>query len=772
MGEPLVGVAACFAAGIATCHFTGPGLLLAYAPAGAALLLWCWRDSTVTLWLFAFAAGFLLHFFQVGADRSAPHFDQAASRALAVVADGVIVSPPRERGSGLAFDLRLESLAPPGREPSPVHGNRVHVYLRGAAPALTYGDRLRIRGTLRVPEPARNPDEFDFAGFLRSRGIHFELTSTPGRVERLGRGAGNPLVALGLRGRAWAGEQLTAGLPPGDADTRAIILAMSLGAREDTPEVIEDKFRFSGTLHVFAVSGLHVGIVAAVTWFVASIAASLLRAPRRIAALVSIAAVLAYALVTGLRPSAVRAAIMATLFFGGMLFDREPQIFNSTGAAALVILGFDSGQLFRPGFQLSFCVLLCIAAFAMPIGAWLNRPFRRDPFFPKALLSPAARWRQGVAQGVTGMIGTSVAAWAGSTPLTWAYFGLVTPISIIANLALVPLAFLVIGTSALSVMLALVPHPLPAELANNANAVWAKTAAGTAGACSEIPGGHFAVPDPQHLLRAPCEINVTDLPYGGAAVHLAFRGGGDWLLDTGSARSFPRTVHPLLRSYGSGRLDGLLLSHPDTDHVGGAISAIDEYRPRRILAPPVESTSGAWRAALAAAGRSGLEVEPLSAGGRVALPRGAELAVLYPPAADPPGRVADDRCLVARLDLADGWRVLICGDIGYYAERWLVEHVAPGQLRCDLMLRGAHSSDESMLAGLIAVARPQVVVASRQSTRAAVQRDPAWAAAARAAGAAVLEQAEGGAVRACFYPDRVELRSHLDGQELRLNRAE
>ncbi len=771
--SPLIAVALCFAAGIAWAGAVAPGLNTCYALLALSLLAWIRWEGITTLLIFIFVSGGLLHLFRTNAQHSAPFFDHLADGPFPVTIEGVIISPPEEV-AGISkrthFELQIENIVRNNHKAF-AHQNRVRVEIRGS-PATRYGDRLRLRGILKRPNPRRNPANFDYAGFLRNRGIHAELSCTEQDVEKLETDKGNPVIAAGLHCRKWISEQITRGLGENETEAIAIIRAMALGQRDGTPDYLTDKFRFSGTLHVFAVSGLHVGIVAAIIWFGMSALTALFGLHRNVAVLSVVLAVIAYAIITGLRPSACRAAVMAVIFFGGMLFGREPRVFNSTAAAALVILLFDTNQLFLPGFQLSFCVLISILALATPISTYLHRPFQPDPFLPKSLITPGRRACNSVSRKITGLTAMSIAAWAGSSLLTWYFFGLITPVSIIANLLLIPLAFMVLGTAALAVMLAPLAHPLPAEILNESNALWAKTAALAADTFSHVPGGHWMVPSPARLLRDRCEINVLDLPYGGGACHIALRGGADWLIDSGSESAFKGSVHPLLRSYGCRRLDGLLLSHGDIGHVGGAVTAIQEYHPHRLLTTPLNSTSPAWRCALLAASEKGVHAESPASGEKIDLGSDHHLHILYPPQEDAPGFVADDRCLVAQLRGPGGWRVLFMSDSGFYTERWLMANIDPDKLRSDILVKGKHGSDYSGLPGFIDAVAPRAIIVSntpRPGSRNSLRN---WKESIADRGIELFEQANTGAISIHLDAGNAYIAAFLGDQALTLKRAD
>src|ERR1700682_5618513 len=115
----------------------------------------------------------------------------------------------------------------------------------------------------------------------------------------------------------------------GSPDVQSFISGIALGLRHQAPEDIEEPFQQTGTLHLFAVAGLHVGIVARLLWIIAIVA----QLPRKWAAWLIIPALFFYATVTGLHTSSVRAALMSAVLLGGFLIERKVFALNSLGAA-------------------------------------------------------------------------------------------------------------------------------------------------------------------------------------------------------------------------------------------------------------------------------------------------------------------------------------------------------------------------------------------------------------------------------------------------------
>ena len=166
--------------------------------------------------------------------------------------------------------------------------------------------------------------------------------------------------------------------------------------------------------------------MAQLLWIVATVA----RLRRRLAVALIIPALLFYAAVTGLHVSSVRAALMSSVLLAGFLAERRVFTPNSLAAAAVLILCWDTNQLFSLGFQLSFSVVTAIVLFAEPIFSWLRRLFAADPFLPRSLFSRTRRFTDRLLQLIARGLSVSLAAWIGSLPLMLWYYNLVTPISL------------------------------------------------------------------------------------------------------------------------------------------------------------------------------------------------------------------------------------------------------------------------------------------------------------------------------------------------------
>lgn len=567
---------------------------------------------------------------------------------------------------------------------------------------------FELHGSIYLPRTASNPGTFDAQEYSL-------------RMGRVGRFDIDHMQRLSGRGEAWwcafleraevcrrwISSQLTQDLEE-DPQTVAVLRAMALGMSASADDEIEDAFRNSGTLHVFAVSGLHVGLLGVIVLM-------LLRqtgTPRAMSLWIVIFIVFAYAFVTGWRPSAARAAFMVAIYLSATLMDRESSLQNSLGAAALLLLATDSNQLFMPGFQLSFGVLWLSTLGSAPLLKKLLPFTRLDPFLPPQL----ANWRQ---RGwskcrlwFATTLSVSFAAWIGSLPFILGHFQSITPVAVIANCVLVPLSSLCLGATCLSLCAAALHLTGVQIIFNNVNWALAKAMIASAMWFAGLPGASFHFQPTSSRTHAPAVWHMLELPHGGASNHLRI-GKTHWLFDTGGDASFRRVLRPFLHSNGVDALAGVFLSHNDADHIGAAGQVLTTFDTPMLFCSSQEpglhdNSRSALRRLLDQPNPPSLrklhvdERVPLSDAKEFKI----EAQVLYPTLQVQNDR-ADDRAMVLRVQLGP-WRVLWLSDAGWHAEKALCSSAA--DLRCDVLIRSQHEVDLSTSAEFLLKTHPQIIL--------------------------------------------------------------
>jgi ComEC/Rec2-related protein len=752
--QPFIGMAIAAVVGVFVADwFTYPavGLLLMLSAGVVALR----RRSSVATYCFVAAALFSLHSLRQDQSAGRRFAKELGDQPVALAAGGMVSSEPKVSARGMAsFHFRLQWTERDGvRKPS---NATLLARYRGD---VQYGDELQLFGSAYPIEGPRNPGEFDMRAYLARREIHHSLVVRyPENGKLLSRGGGNRILKAARASRDWMQNALSRGLED-SPEHHGLISSMVLGLREDTPDEVEEQFQQTGTIHLFSVSGLHVGIIAYLLWTIANI----LRIPRKWAVALIIPSLFFYAAITGLNTASLRAATMAAVLLGGTFVDRKVLSGNSVAAAAVLILAFETNQLFSIGFQLSFAVVATIILLAEPLYRLLMRFGQPDPFLPPTLFSSAQKlWLSAwgtIARGAS----VSLAAWIGSLPLILPYFYLVTPVALFANLAIVPLAFFVLAIGVMSLLVTAVT-PWLALVFNNAN--WTLSAAILAAVdlFAHAPAGHLYMERPHWPDGTRAEITALDVGPG-AAVHVRTRQ-SDWLFDAGAARDFRRVVRGYLRSRGINRLDALVLTHGDSQHIGAATAMLQPFQPREIIDTAAPDGSSIHRDLIAHLQDRQIDRRFAAAPEDLRLSKDVSARVLFPP----PGfraSKADDQALVVQLNVSDRWRVLLMSDAGEATEQHLL---ASGEdLRSDIIIKGQHSTGRSALPAFLDRVQPDVIVASSSPFPGKDRINEDWAASVTARGIKLFRQDHAGAVTVRFFRARWEATAYVGSDTFRSN---
>jgi competence protein ComEC len=620
---------------------------------------------------------------------------------------------------------------------------RARLTVLGAPAAVHYGDEVRGAFRLRRPGGFFTPGAFDYPAYLATQGIFLEGWSrepvevTPGT-------RGSPWLAGIFRLRGLLLARLDAALPPRQA---GLLKALVLGDRSGLTPEMNQAFLASGTYHILAISGLNVSLLAGALFGLLR----LLRVSPRVAALLAAALVTGYAALAGAGASVVRAAVMADTFLLAVVLDRRADLLNSLALSALLLLWWNPRYLADVGFQLTFLATLGIVLV-------VPRCDRALGALPRWLRWPLAS------------VAMTLAASLMTLPVLAQAFNRVAPAGVLANLPIVPLSGLITGCgTAASAALALRPEGIPAL---NQGCGWlAETMLATANRFAGLPWSSVTVytPTPGMLaayygavacglvvllgrrirwrlalagagclcllalggqvamrLAAPDDagrLRLTMLDVGqGEAILLELPGRHRILVD--AARMGPggfdlgaRVVGPFLLHEWIGSLDVLVLTHPDADHIGGAVSLLRTFPVAEVWSGDTPETSIDWLWVQEALRRWRIPHRIVSH----ATPRvrwgEAEVEVLHPPPRGPtpaeapaggPGR-SNEASIVLEITIG-GQRALLTGDLGPLGEAALLQEGRP--VRAQVLKVAHHGSRVSSGPTFLDAVRPEVALVS------------------------------------------------------------
>ena len=305
--------------------------------------------------------------------------------------------------------------------------------------------RRRIALSARGPTPAEGA-ELKIAGRLsglptRPTGYDAWIASQGATLKLLGARVLGVLEPPG-RFSVWCQTQQARleawlrSLPWTDPDGGALLAATMLGRTSLLPEEAKAAFATTGTLHLFAISGLHIaGMAAAMLWI-----ARRLRLPELPAGLAVLGLLWLYVQVTGASPSSVRAWIMAAFLWGGQVGERATPPLQSLALACAATLILTPDACRDPGFQLSYLAVLALITAGGPAAEICARPTLRETLTPDDAQTRTLRLWWKARRFALGGLCLSAAATIAGTPLTVGYFGSASWGGVFVNLVLVPLS--------------------------------------------------------------------------------------------------------------------------------------------------------------------------------------------------------------------------------------------------------------------------------------------------------------------------------------------
>jgi competence protein ComEC len=302
-------------------------------------------------------------------------------------------------------------------------------------------------------------------------------------------GNGNDLVAWCYQQRRAVSRYLSIGITDFPQHV-GLLNALILGYRQDLPPDMKTDFAWTGTLHIIAISGSHIVVIAGILLFILQMCGiSRMHWAYFLAPLLVI-----YTVAIGMPASAVRATVMAIIYYSAPVLRRKADTLSALALAAILILTVTPGQLFDLGFILSFAAVLGLIVLCPIIDQPLQKLLDPDPLRLQALPERVEIARS-AGRYVLSLITLAVSAWLVSTPLTAYFFQRFSLVALPANILVIPLAFFIILSACLSLMLGPLLG-LFADIFNHANLVLITIFVRAMGWMADIPGGSFVVPRP------------------------------------------------------------------------------------------------------------------------------------------------------------------------------------------------------------------------------------------------------------------------------------
>jgi len=602
-----------------------------------------------------------------------------------------------------------------------------------------------------------NPGQFDVARYLARKNI-FIAAAVKSRdgMEIIENRSQGLFTKMKSKVRRTASKALLSGLDPED-ENRGLLEALLLGYRGNISAATYRAFRQTGLLHFISLSGMHLGILVGTIWWLCK----LIGLMKRASAAVCIIAIAVFLLIVPPRAPTVRAAIICWVFCASLLFKRRPNPLNTLSLAAIILLLVRPTDLFEAGWQLSFASVLGILLFCRRTYSFLYEQITRMPRPEKPpILKRFFRIISRPGPYLLELLTTGFTAWLGGAGILLYHFYTINPLTCVWTVIAFPFVAAILTVGLFKMILSFL---LP-----TAAALLGVITAGLSSLLirivtliadlhiSQILVGHvplalpilyyalvlfitfarFRRPLIKHAVAALAassliallgltywhrnhspDLMMTCLDVGhGQAILAQLPGGANILFDAGSIDKTDigtRIVGPFLDYTGTSRIDAIVVSHNDADHINGIPEIVGHCKVSAIYANDAffedADQWGTARFLCQSLLEKGLIVHRLTEWLNPA-PK-TSVKSIWPSAriAEDQQVLDNDKSLVTLIEFA-GRKILLCSDIEEFAQQELLR-LYPN-LKADIVVAPHHGSRNTLDAGFIESLRPTVLICS------------------------------------------------------------
>ena len=301
---------------------------------------------------------------------------------------------------------------------------------------LAYGDVLIMKGWLQPVPPPMNPHQFDYQRYLRYQNVHYQSFIKKEDWQHTQANQGNLILKFAQKIRIACINQLREYLPT--EREFSVGAALILGYKDEISQDVRDAYSQTGAMHVLAVSGLHVGLIYLFLNFFLGFVKTKNRMFRIARPVILISGIWAFALLTGMSPSVMRAATMFSFLVVGLSMSRYTNVYNTLACSAFFLLCFNPYLIANVGFQLSYVAVLGIVYFQPRIyRLWIPR--------------------SAVVDNLWALTAVSIAAQMATLPLSLYYFHQFPVFFWLASLIVIPAATFILAFGITSLIFSVIP---------------------------------------------------------------------------------------------------------------------------------------------------------------------------------------------------------------------------------------------------------------------------------------------------------------------------
>lgn len=646
-----------------------------------------------------------------------------------VAMSGYVSSPCEESNGKLTFDFYVKDLKFQNSSNIIKRTIKVSLYSVNLNEKITLGRFLVINGELRKAYGSRNPGGFNYQNYLLSSKTSASISAGSNSVIVKDEVKKLPLPNFGHKMQQRILNALDKNLT---YEKSALMAAMLTGYRENLTDTMEDAFSASGLIHIMAVSGANlVFLLIPVLWLF-----RMLGFNRKVGTAASIPLIFIYILITGMEASVMRASVMALIILTGTIFDRKAEVINSLCVASLVILAVNPFMLMDVGFQLSAAATAGLGLLYKKIHGNISKKI------PGPIRETTA---------------ATAAAQAGVLPILMLYFSKISVVSLFSNLLVVPLTGITTVIGMVLVIIDNISHQM-GEWSSHALQALLHIILLITNAFASVPwaelnmkhwnalwiflyyvmliifgcsaSGFFARHKnkvvafalvlgiallAQGFIPEKLKVSFIDVGQGDSAL-IKTPGGITMLIDGGGTYNEldtcyigQNTIFPVLMHERIDRLDYVMLTHADADHMYGIMTLMDIFPVKRAVLADYSGAEKDFSRLIDLCRVKGTEIVFLSEGDTINLDNETDFEILYPSSSIAGYSNLNNTSLCGMLKYKQ-FQILFTGDIEKEAEGTLLRTYP--EINCDILKVSHHGGKNGSSEHFLKASQPEAAIIS------------------------------------------------------------
>ena len=653
---------------------------------------------------------------------------------------GTIISNPIDKQYKNQYTLKVEE----------INGNKkykntnLQLNVKKEKETLNYGDEIIVKGNFEEASTARNKGGFDYKQYLKSKNIYGIVTVDKKDIETINKNNVDIIDLLANKVRNSMKRKIEQNLPN---ETSELLSGMLIGEKSNLQKEIQEDFRDSSLSHVLAISGMHVSyVMLGITFVISKVKFS-----KKMSKIVTILILLFFIILTGKTASVTRACFMSSYIILASLLHKKAHVLGSISISLLIILIINPYFILDIGLQLSYGGTIGIVLIYPTLKKYKKKKEDKTGRIKKVLYK--------IKDKIIDTILLTISANLVIFPKVLFHYNTMSFTFIISNLLISPIIGIIIILGFLSVFASYIISPI-SKIMFFFLQILLSVLAQIAHFCAGLPLSKVYFPTPKIyiiiiyylfliyfilvknkiitgkkigkkvfiifiisviilnliLYFIPKTFTISFIDVGqGDSMLISTPKGKNILVDGGGSRDETtfdigkQTLIPYLLNKGITKLDYIIISHFDSDHVGGILSVLEELRAKKVIICKQEENENYKRFKEIVKNKN-IKVYVVKKGDNLKIEEDIWLKILWPKDERIKENAINNNSIVAKLNYKS-FSILLTGDIEKIAENEILkEYENSNILNASILKVAHHGSKSSSIKEFLEKVKPQIAL--------------------------------------------------------------